>query len=77
METTQVVAERGDREVGRVGLRFRFWRREEVRMGFADSSFLFIPMPMTSKLSPSSSSSCFCFFFSFPAIASSSSEEGK
>ena len=79
-----MVAERGDSEVGRVGLRFRFWRREDERTGFADSSSAFMPRPMTSN--PSSSLSSlpssfpwpgFFFFFSFPEIANSSSSEGK
>ena len=76
-----MVAERGDREGGRVGLRFRFWRREEVRMGLADSSFAFMPRPMTSNPSslpsPFPGSCSFFFFFFFPAIANSSSSEGK
>ena len=80
------MAERGEREGGRVGVMFRFWRREEVRMGLADNSFAFRPRPMTSKPSSSLSSSlpslfpgpcCFFFSFSFPAIAKSSSSEGK
>lgn len=64
-------------------MRFRFWRREEVRMWLEDSSALFIPRPMTSKSFPSSSlpswfpGSGFFFFFSFPAIAKSSSLVGK
>lgn len=51
MLTTQVVASRRVREEGMVGLRLRFWRREEDRIGLEESSFLFMPRPMTSKLS--------------------------
>ena len=75
------MASKGAREGGRVGLRFRFWREEDARIGFADSSLLFIPKPMTSNPSPSPLPSAFprlfFFVFSFPAIANSSSSEGK
>ena len=75
------MASKGAREGGRVGLMFRFWRREDERMGLASSSFLFIPNPMTANPSPSPSAYSFpgpCFFLlSFPAMANSSSSEGK
>ncbi len=63
------MASRGAKEGGIVGLMFRFWRIEDLSMGFASNSFLFIPNPTTSNPSASPSS--------FPAIANCSISEGK
>ena len=66
MLTTQMVAWRGAREVGRVGFALRFCRRVVVRMGLWDSSGALRPRPRTVRSSVSVSVS-----FPFPPSPSS------